>query len=73
MSCRVGAYVDTVAQAGKPARITGFQTHDTPVLLQQGDRAEIASEEFMAATPIVEGVVILLPDPDYEPPVQHKI
>lgn len=30
---RVGNAVDTVGQAGKPKRITGFQTHDTPVLI----------------------------------------
>ena len=73
VSCRVGQYVDTVAQGGNPARITGFQTHDSPVLLQQNDRAEIGSEEFIPATPIIEGVVLLLPNPDYVPPENPKI
>eukprot|EP01064_Diplonema_japonicum_P035304 TRINITY_DN760_c6_g1_i1.p1 TRINITY_DN760_c6_g1~~TRINITY_DN760_c6_g1_i1.p1 ORF type:complete len:928 (+),score=314.48 TRINITY_DN760_c6_g1_i1:60-2843(+) len=68
VSCRVGSAVDTVAQAGKPARITGFQTHDTPVLLQYNDRAEIASEQYLPVTPIVEGVVLLQKDPDYVAP-----
>eukprot|EP01059_Diplonema_ambulator_P007811 TRINITY_DN17326_c0_g1_i1.p1 TRINITY_DN17326_c0_g1~~TRINITY_DN17326_c0_g1_i1.p1 ORF type:complete len:922 (+),score=358.27 TRINITY_DN17326_c0_g1_i1:51-2816(+) len=73
VSCRVGTAVDTVAQAGKPARITGFQTHDTPVLLQQNDRAEIASEQYSGITPIVEGIVILRENPDYVPPQHHKV
>eukprot|EP01063_Lacrimia_lanifica_P040760 TRINITY_DN9375_c1_g2_i1.p1 TRINITY_DN9375_c1_g2~~TRINITY_DN9375_c1_g2_i1.p1 ORF type:complete len:939 (+),score=438.32 TRINITY_DN9375_c1_g2_i1:69-2885(+) len=73
ISCRVGNYVDTVAQAGKPARITGFQTHDTPVLLQQNDRAELAAEEYIPATPILEGLVVLLKNPDYDPPVPQKV
>jgi len=30
---RVGVAVDTIGQAGKPKKITGFQTHDTPVLI----------------------------------------
>ena len=30
VSCRVGQAVDTVAQAGQPKAITGFQTHNTP-------------------------------------------
>ena len=73
VSCRVGTYVDTVAQAGKPARITGFQTHDTPVLLQHTDRAELASEQYMAMTPILEGVVLLKEDPSYVAPAAPKI
>lgn len=41
---RVGQAVETVAQTGhQPRRITGFQTHDTPVLLGQGQRAEMAN------------------------------
>ncbi|KAJ9437534.1 26S proteasome non-ATPase regulatory subunit 2-like protein A [Diplonema papillatum] len=73
VSCRVGTFVDTVAQAGKPARITGFQTHETPVLLQQTDRAEIASEQYLPVTPVVEGIVLLKLNPDYKPPSQPKI
>ena len=41
---RVGQAVDVVGQAGKPKTITGFQTHTTPVLLSQGERAELATE-----------------------------
>merc|ERR1711941_226647 len=36
---RVGKALDVVAQAGKRKRITGFQQHDTPVLLAHGQRA----------------------------------
>lgn len=39
---RVGTAVETVGQAGRPKTITGFQTHQTPVLLAAKDRAEIA-------------------------------
>ena len=45
MKVRVGQAVDTVGMAGKPKRITGFQTHTTPVLLAAGDRAELATDE----------------------------
>ena len=64
---RVGVAVDTVGQAGKPKRITGFQTHDTPVLIGQAERAELATEEFLSETPVMENFVILKPNPDYEP------
>jgi 26S proteasome regulatory subunit N1 len=62
---RVGAAVDVVGQAGKPKTITGFQTHTTPVLLAQGERAELATEEYPPLTPIMEGFVILRKNPDY--------
>lgn len=45
VSVRVGQAVDTVGQAGRPKTITGFQTHNTPVLLGYGDRAELATED----------------------------
>merc|ERR1711899_687308 len=62
---RVGQAVDVVGQAGKPKTITGFQTHTTPVLLAQGERAELATEEYLPLTPIMEGFVILRKNPDY--------
>jgi len=34
----VGAGIDTVGQVGNPRTITGFQTHDSPVLLAYGER-----------------------------------
>merc|ERR1711976_1045754 len=65
VSVRVGQAVDVVGQAGKPKTITGFQTHTTPVLLSHGERAELATEEYLPLTPIMEGFVILRKNPDY--------
>ncbi|CAG5116596.1 unnamed protein product [Candidula unifasciata] len=62
---RVGQAVDVVGQAGKPKTITGFQTHTTPVLLAYGERAELATEEYIPLTPIMESFVILRKNPDY--------
>ncbi|KAJ9574000.1 hypothetical protein L9F63_008597, partial [Diploptera punctata] len=64
---RVGLAVDVVGQAGKPKTITGFQTHTTPVLLAFGERAELAAEEYIPLTPIMEGFVILKKNPDFNP------
>ncbi|CAG9809881.1 unnamed protein product [Chironomus riparius] len=64
---RVGVAVDVVGQAGKPKTITGFQTHTTPVLLAMGERAELATEEYTAVTPVMEGFVILQKNPNYKP------
>lgn len=66
VTARVGQAVDTVGQAGKPKKITGFQTHTTPVLLATGDRAELATEEYLPVTNVLEGIVILKENPDYE-------
>merc|ERR1711881_699607 len=65
VSVRVGQAVDVVGQAGKPKTITGFQTHTTPVLLSCGERAELATEEYIPVTPIMEGFVILKKNPEY--------
>jgi 26S proteasome regulatory subunit N1 len=59
VSVRVGSGVDTVGQGGRPKTITGFQTHSTPVLLAHGNRAELASDEWVAFTPVLEGVVLV--------------
>jgi len=67
VSVRVGQAVDTVGQAGRPKTITGFQTHTTPVLLAAGERAELATDEYLPLTSILEGVVILKPNPDHIP------
>nr|CAB3265241.1 26S proteasome non-ATPase regulatory subunit 2-like [Phallusia mammillata] len=66
VSVRVGQAVDVVGQAGKPKTITGFQTHTTPVLLAYGERAELATEEYLSMTPVIEGFVILRKNPNYE-------
>lgn len=67
VTVRVGQAVETVGQAGKPKRITGFQTHTTPVLLGATDRAELGTEEVLSVSSVLEGVVIVKDNPDYEP------
>jgi len=67
VSVRVGQAVDVVGQAGNPKTITGFQTHTTPVLLAYGERAELATEEYVALTPVMEGFVVLDKNPNYVP------
>lgn len=67
VTVRVGQAVETVGQAGKPKRITGFQTHTTPVLLGATDRAELGTEEVLAVCSVLEGVVIVKDNPDYVP------
>lgn len=57
--------VDTVGAAGRPKTITGFQTNDTPVLIGNGERAELATEEYLSETPFMENFVILRKNPDY--------
>ncbi|PRP87199.1 26S proteasome non-ATPase regulatory subunit 2-like [Planoprotostelium fungivorum] len=69
---RVGQAVDTIGQAGKPKTITGFQTHTTPVLLGYNDRAELATDDYLSAAPIMEGFVILKPNPNAPPPTVVK-
>jgi 26S proteasome regulatory subunit N1 len=61
---RVGQAVDVVGQAGRPKTITGFQTHKTPVLLGHGERAELATNDYLPLTNLLEGFVILTPNPD---------
>eukprot|EP01094_Clydonella_sp_ATCC50884_P026432 TRINITY_DN7244_c0_g1_i1.p1 TRINITY_DN7244_c0_g1~~TRINITY_DN7244_c0_g1_i1.p1 ORF type:complete len:871 (-),score=390.59 TRINITY_DN7244_c0_g1_i1:48-2660(-) len=63
---RVGQAVDTVGQAGKPKAITGFQTHDTPVLLGPREKAELATNEYLPVNSFLEGIVILKKNPDFE-------
>ena len=62
---RVGQAVDVVAQAGRPKTITGFQTHTTPVLLANGERAELGTEKYIPLSNVLEGSVILKMNPDY--------
>lgn len=62
---RVGTAVDVVGAAGKPKSITGFQTHTTPVLLSAGERAELATEEYLCVSASMEGVVVLRKNPEW--------
>jgi len=52
---RVGQAVDVVGQAGKPRTISGFQTHQTPVRLGHRERAEMATEEYLPYSHVLEG------------------
>jgi 26S proteasome regulatory subunit N1 len=65
VTVRVGQAVETVGQAGKPKRITGFQTHTTPVLLQAAERAELGTEEVLSVSSVLEGIVIIKNNPDF--------
>ncbi len=68
VSARVGKAVDVVGQAGKPRTISGFQTHTTPVRLTAYDRAELATEEYLPYSHVLESFVILRKNPGYENP-----
>lgn len=65
VSVRVGQRVDTIGVAGKPKTITGFQTHNTPVLLATGERAQLSTDEYIPLTSILEGIVILKKNQNY--------
>ena len=69
---RVGQAVETVGQAGKPKTISGFQTHTSPVLLSVGDRAELATEEYIPLTNVLEGTVLLKKNPNYKAKDEKK-
>jgi 26S proteasome regulatory subunit N1 len=72
VTARVGLAVETVGQAGKPKKITGFQTHTTPVLLATTERAELANEEYLPVSSVLEGICILQKNPDWEPEEEKK-
>jgi 26S proteasome regulatory subunit N1 len=66
MILRLGQALDVVGQAGKPRTISGFQTHQTPVRLATTERAELATEEFIPFSHVLEGFVILQKNPGWE-------
>ena len=66
VNVRVGQAVDVVGQAGKPKTITGWQTQSTPVVLGHGERAELEDEKWVALTNVLEGVVVLRKNPEWE-------
>ncbi|KAK9502033.1 hypothetical protein O3M35_012641 [Rhynocoris fuscipes] len=59
VSVRVGQAVDVIGKAGTPKTIAGVHTHTTPVLLAVGERAELATDDYIPLTPVMEGFVIL--------------
>lgn len=70
---RVGQAVDVVGQAGKPKTITGFQTHTTPILLAFSERAEMATEEYIPLTPVLESFCLVRRNPQYQPASSHSL
>jgi len=66
VTVRVGQAIDVVGQAGKPRTISGFQTHQSPVRLGTTERAELATEEFIPFSHVLEGLVILQKNPGWE-------
>jgi len=66
VSVRVGQAVDVVGQAGRPKTITGWQTHNTPVLLSFGERAELEDEEYISLSHTLEGLVVLKKNPNWQ-------
>jgi len=42
-----------------PMLIHQFQTHQTPVRIATGDRAELGTNEFFPYQPVLEGLVVL--------------
>ena len=70
---RVGQALDTVGAAGKnPKRITGFQTHETPILLQYNDRAELGNDKYLSVASVLEGFAILRLNPESEEEKRKK-
>ncbi|XP_075233916.1 regulatory particle non-ATPase 1 [Lycorma delicatula] len=63
VSVRVGQAVDVIGKAGTPKTIAGVHTHTTPVLLAVGERAELATDDYVPLTPVMEGFVILRKKP----------
>ncbi|RMZ75668.1 hypothetical protein DV737_g5169, partial [Chaetothyriales sp. CBS 132003] len=66
VNVRVGQAVDVVGQAGRPKTITGWQTQSTPVLLAYGERAELEDDEYVCLSSVLEGLVILRKNPEWE-------
>lgn len=66
VSVRVGQAVDVVGQAGKPRTIAGFQTLEGCVRLGTTDRAELATEEWISYSHVLEGFVLLRKNEGWE-------
>lgn len=64
VTVRVGQAVDVIGKAGTPKTIAGTHTHSTPVLLSVGERAELATDEYIPLSPVMEGFVILKKNED---------
>lgn len=59
ISLSVGQAVDTIGIIGNPRTISGFQTNQTPLLLNIGERCELTNDDWLTETLILEDVVIV--------------
>jgi len=66
VTVRVGQAVNTVGLAGTRMGISGFQTHQTPVRIATGERAELGTNEYLPYSTVLEGFVILKKNEGYD-------
>lgn len=66
VTVRVGQAVNTVGQAGTRHGISGFQTHQAPVRIGTGERAELGTNEYFPYQSVLEGLVILKKNEGYD-------
>ncbi|WRT64812.1 uncharacterized protein IL334_001748 [Kwoniella shivajii] len=66
VTVRVGQAVNTVGLAGTRHGISGFQTHQSPVRIGTGERAELGTNEFFPYQSVLEGLVILKKNEQYD-------
>ncbi|KAJ9107463.1 hypothetical protein QFC21_000916 [Naganishia friedmannii] len=65
VTVRVGQAVNTVGLAGQRMGISGFQTHQTPVRVAVGERAEFGTNEWFPYGQL-EGIVIVKKNENYD-------
>ncbi|WWC67906.1 uncharacterized protein I206_101824 [Kwoniella pini CBS 10737] len=65
VTVRVGQAVNTIGLAGTRHGISGFQTHQSPVRIATGERAELGTNEFFPYQSVLEGLVILKKNEQY--------
>ncbi|GMK57829.1 hypothetical protein CspeluHIS016_0406630 [Cutaneotrichosporon spelunceum] len=66
VTVRVGQAVNTVGLAGTRSGISGFQTHQTPVRVGTTERAEMGTNEFFPYTSVLEGLVYIRKNEQYD-------
>ncbi|ORY31001.1 putative 26S proteasome regulatory subunit (proteasome non-ATPase subunit mts4) [Naematelia encephala] len=66
VTVRVGQAVNTVGLAGTRSGISGFQTHQTPVRIGTGERAELGTNEYFPYQSVLEGLVVLRKNEGYD-------
>ena len=55
----IGQAVDVVGQTGNPRTISGFQTHNSPAVINTGERCEINGDDYISYSDVLEGIVIV--------------